>query len=382
MNILLITPGISKKYNDNYYAYNFIASSGNKILVISQKENINKGKGEINKYFENDGNIVIHRVFDTLKQQNSLIHQILKFSKIKHIINDFNPDIIFCEEISNLNLAVRIKKKFNIPLILRVEFAFNKEYPYRTFGRLLKKFRLFGDYFPIIIGKLIWGWATKNSDSIISCYFEDAKREFNNSSFKKLYYIPWPTYLPEFDSETKKNYNRIIIAGSFDKHKNLKELKVTIPLIIENTHINEIYIIGTGEDEKIIEDLKEKYPNNIIHIKSLSRNECLSLISGSCFSYSPATSGGWGFIGDSFAAKTPLLFSHNHYGFNDNIDSIFTFPEEIHKRVNEIYNDKDLYQKISLGGYERFIKNHTAQGVGQKYIEICSELLVQREKNK
>jgi glycosyltransferase involved in cell wall biosynthesis len=377
MNILLITPGISKKYNDNYFAYNFMALSGNKILAISQKEHINKGKGtEINKNFESDGNLVIHRVFDTLKQQNSLIHQIFKFHKIKNIVNDFNPDLIFCEEVSNLNLAVRIKKKFNIPLVLRVEFAYNEDYPYRTFGRLLKKFKLFGDYLPIIIGKQIWAWSTKNSDLVISC---DSKREFKNSSLKKLIYVPWPTYLPEFDSKAKKNYNRIIFAGSFDKHKNLRELEITIPLIIENTHINEVFIVGTGEDEKIVEDLKEKYPNNINHIKSLSRNECLNLISGSCFSYSPATSGGWGFIGDSFAAKTPVIFSHNHYGFNDNIDSILTLPEEIDKRINEIYNDKDLYKKISLGGYERFIKNHTAQGVGQKFIEICSELLFQRK---
>jgi glycosyltransferase involved in cell wall biosynthesis len=378
MKILLITPGISKKYNDNYFAYNFIAKSDNKLLVISQREHINKGKGtEINQKFESDGNILIHRVFETLKQQNSLIYQILKFPKIKNFIQDFDPDIIFCEELSNLNLAVRIKKKFNIPLVLRVEFAHNKDYPYRTFGRFLNffKFKLTGDYFPIIIGKLIWNLATKNSDSIISCYFEDSKLELKNSKLKNPYYVPWPTFLPEFEAKIKKNDNRIVFAGSFDKHKNLKELKITIPLIIKNTHIKEVYIIGTGEDEKIIEELKENYPDNIFHIRSLSRIECLKLISSSYLSYTTAKRGGWGFIGDSFAAKTPVIFSHNHYGFNDNIDSIFTEPEQIDTRINEIYKNNDLYEKISLGGYQRFIKNHTAEGVGRKFIEICSETL-------
>jgi glycosyltransferase involved in cell wall biosynthesis len=377
MNILLITPGISKKYNDNYFAYNFMAESGNKILAISQRENINKGKGtEINQKFESDGNIFIHRVFDTLKQQNSLICQILKFLKIKNILKDFKPDIIFCEELSNLNLAIKIKKKFNIPLVLRVEFAYNKDYPYRNFGRFLNffKFRLTGDYIPILIGELIWEWATKNSDSIISCYFEDSIIGFKNYNFKKINYVPWPTFLPEFESDIK-NYNRIIFAGSFEKHKNLKELKITIPLIIENTHIKEVYIVGTGEDEKIIEELKEKYPDNIFHIRSLSRTDCLKLITSSCFSYSPTTSGGWGFIGDSFAAKTPVIFSHNHYGFNDNIDAIFTKPKDIDKKINEIYNNKELYEKITLGGYQRFIKNHTAEGVGREFIDICLKTL-------
>lgn len=378
MKILLLTPGINKKYNDNYFAYNFMAESGIKILAISQRENINKGKDMgLNPEFEREGNIVIYRIFDSLIQLNSLIYQTIKFPKIKKIVKDFKPDLIFCEELSNLNLAIKIKNRFNIPLVLRVEFAYNKEYPYRVLGIFLKKFKFkfTGDFFPILIGNLIWNWAVKNCDSIISCHFEDSKRDFKDYKLKNFYYVPWPTFLPVIETEMKKNRNRIVFAGAFDKHKNLKEFKITIPLLLKNTPINQVYIVGTGEDLKIIEDLKAKYPDNIYHINSLNRNDCLNLISKSYFSYSPAIRGGWGFIGDSFALKTPVIFSHNHYGFKNNIDSIFIIPEEIDKTVNKIYNDKFLYEKISSSGYERFIKNHTSEAVGQRFIKICKEAI-------
>ena len=378
MNILLITPGINKKYNDNYYAYDFMAHAGNNILAISQREHINKGKGtELSSKYEKNGRIDIYRIFQSLKQQKSFIFKLIHFNFIKKLLFDFQPDVIFCEELTNLALAIKIKKKYKIPIVLRVEFAYNDKYPYRTMGHFLKFFKnkITGNYFPILIGKIIWNWANKNSDSIISCYFEDTLNNNKYTKFKTIRYVPWPTYLPNIITKSKVNSNRMIFVGSFDKHKNLQELELTIPLILENTPIDEFYIIGTGEDLNIINNLKLRYPNNIKHFISLSRDECLNLINCSFLSYSPATRGGWGFIGDSFATKTPILITHNHYGFNDYIDSIVTSPSQIVNRVNELYSNRELYNKISMGGYDRFINIHSSEGVGKKYIRICEDAI-------
>jgi len=40
MNILLLSPGINEKYNDNYFVYDFMAKEGNNVLAISQREHI------------------------------------------------------------------------------------------------------------------------------------------------------------------------------------------------------------------------------------------------------------------------------------------------------------------------------------------------------
>jgi glycosyltransferase involved in cell wall biosynthesis len=379
MNILLITPGINKKFNDNYFAYDFISKKDNRIFVISQREHINKGKGTIlSPVFESDGSIEIHRLFDSLNQQKSYIYRLFKYKKICRLLKEFKPDIIFCEELSNMPFAVKIKRDFKIPLVLRVEFAYNRKFPYRTMGRMLKIFKnkLTGDYIPILFGNILWKWANKKSDAIISCFFDDSSiNKHENTNLKRIQYVPWPTYLPNFISKPKIFENRIVFVGAFDEHKNLKELEITIPLLFKNTHIKEFFIIGTGEDLKVIENLKQQFPNNIKHLTSLTRNECLEIISTSFLSYSPAVRGGWGFIGDSFASKTPVLVTHNHYDFNDGIDSIVTTPQQIINKVNLLYSDRELYNKISNGGYQRFIENHTAEAVGEKYLKICNEVL-------
>ena len=102
MNILLITPGINKKFNDNYYAYKYIANINNNVLAISNKENINKGgKLEESPEFETDGTLVIHRIFKSIREQQSYIKRLSHMKKIETLVSDFTPDIIFCEEISN-----------------------------------------------------------------------------------------------------------------------------------------------------------------------------------------------------------------------------------------------------------------------------------------
>ena len=57
-----------------------------------------------------------------------------------NLVSDFVPDVIFCEEISNLKFALEIKRELGVPLVLRTEFAFAADSPYRSMGRLLKLF--------------------------------------------------------------------------------------------------------------------------------------------------------------------------------------------------------------------------------------------------
>jgi glycosyltransferase involved in cell wall biosynthesis len=376
MNILLITPGINKKYNDNYYAYAHMCTMGNKIIAISQRQNINKaGPSDLSLEIETDGNLKIYRLFNTLKQKKSIIKNIFVFFKIKKFLLRFKPDVIFCEELSGFLLAFLIGKFYGIPIVLRVEYLYNKNYPYRVMGRFLQLFknRITGDYLSNLVGDVIWKSASKISNATISCYFGDA------SDLKKLsnhYYVPWPTFCPKIIDNHSRVKERAIFIGSFDLHKNLQELETTIPLIFQLTPLKEFWIIGSGVDINIINNLKNLYPNKIKHIESLNRHECLKLIQGSFFSYSPAKRGGWGFIGDSWAMRTPIIVTNNHYDFVDGVDAIVTNPIDIIHRINELYNDAHLFNKIIDGGYTRYASNYSAESVGEKYYNICKSSIV------
>lgn len=380
MNILLLSHGINKKYNDNYYAYSYMCNLGDNILAITQRENINKGnRAEISSDFEEDGNLQIYRLFDTVKKQKSIISNILIYNKIKNIVSKFKPNIIFCEELGNMMLAIKLKNEFNIPIVLRAEFLFDRNHPYRTMGRTLKFFknRFTGDYLSTTIGHSIWNLACNYSAAVITCYFGDAAK-FDNLKNNYYHYVPWATSSPKINYSNNKVKDRAIFIGSFDRHKNLKELEKTLPLLFEFTPLKEFWIVGEGDDLDVVSNLKALYPEKIRHIKSLSRNECLELIRDSYFTYSPATRGGWGFIGDSWAMKTPVLVTHNHYDFRDGIDSIVANPGEIVEKVNELYRDNTLYDKILNAAFTRYTENYTAESVGQKYHNICMSVLNNR----
>ncbi len=380
MNICLITPGINKKFNDNYHAYKHISNMNNNVLAISNRENINKGgKLEESPEFEVDGTLVIHRVYQSIKEQQSYIKRFFHKKKIDEIVSDFCPDVIFCEEISNLKLAIELKRKYKAPIILRTEFAFNKKHPYRSMGRLLKLFKnsITGDRIPILIGSLIWTWAYANSDAVISCYHGDASIQPMVKN-KPFYYVPWPSYHPKISGSNEKFSHRAIFIGAFDPHKNLKEFLVTIPKLLNESPLEEFIIVGSGEYINVIEKLKERFPQSIKYYKSLSRQKCLELIKSSYFSYSPATRGGWGFIGDSWAMGTPVVVTHNHYGFLDEIDSVVTSPDEVVSRINTMYEDKKKYNQIKDGGHERYLKNHTSDAVGGSFLKICNSVISER----
>ena len=117
MNILIITPGINKRFNDNYHAYSFIADN-NKVLAISNKESLAKGGGlSKDPEVEVDGSLVIHRIFKSIREQQSFIKRLSHMKKIETLVSDFSPDVIFCEEISNLKFAVELKRKYKVPIV-------------------------------------------------------------------------------------------------------------------------------------------------------------------------------------------------------------------------------------------------------------------------
>lgn len=373
MNILLITPGINKILNDNYHSYKSIADNDNKVLVISNKEIAAKAGGlREDPEFEVDGSLVIHRIFNSIREQQSFFRRLPYKKKLRTLALEFRPDVIFCEEISNLRLALEMKRKLDVPIILRTEFAFDRNYPYRSMGRLLKIFKnpLTGDLLARALGGLIWRWAYSNVDSVISCYYEDASKqpEVNNTPF---YYVPWPTSCPIIQGEPNRIKGRGVFIGAFEPHKNLVELLVTIPELFQKTPLEEFCFVGMGHDLNVIEQLKASYPDSITHIQSLTRMECLKLIRDSFFAYSPSNRGGWGFIGDSWAMQTPVIVTHNHYGFCDNVDSVVTTPQDIVNRIKSLYENESEFERVRKGGFQRYLENHTAEAVGARFLEIC-----------
>ena len=78
----------------------------------------------------------------------------------------------------------------------------------------------------------------------------------------------------------------------------------------------------------------------------MKRIDLLKEISKHYFSYSPVISGGWGFIGDSWAVETPLIVTHNDYCLQENREALVTPVNEIHNAITKIYANDELYRQL------------------------------------
>ncbi|OHB62920.1 MAG: hypothetical protein A2Y76_11565 [Planctomycetes bacterium RBG_13_60_9] len=366
MRVLLLFPGeLSKLYNDNVYSYIAVQKSGAEILAICGRRSSTK-KGEPVPERENIDGMAVERLFHDAADMKRSWRQ--KYTEIHDLTCTFKPDIIFCSQQSNMPLAIRLRREFSIPLILLVESAYNPEKPFLFVGpRRAMRSR----FIATVLGRLHWRWLCYHSTSIITCNHGDVQNgRIVNTCGTPITYVPWPSHRSVNSACTEKARHQATFIGAFSDHKNMNEFEVTIPRILSALPSLTFVFVGDGKHRGVVVELQRKYPKQISWIISMSRNDCLRLIAGSYFAYSPAVYGGWGFIGDAWAMKTPLVATCNHYGFHDGDDCVLTTADSIVTRIQELYADAQMYQRIQRNGYRRFRLQHDASQVGMKYYEV------------
>jgi glycosyltransferase involved in cell wall biosynthesis len=369
MKVLLIIPGMDE-YCDNAHSYMHMQKMGVDLQVITCRMRSTKGPG-LNEPYSNMGGVEIHRIFWDFKEQASIRPK--RCEEVYSLARKIKPDIILCSQQKNMHLALRLKRDLRIPIVLLVEFAYDPGNPFRLMGKKhIFKFNTAG----AVAAKIYWLWLCRHASAIITCYHEDQHNFRRLSAFNTpLFYVPWPA-APTIDIRAvEKNPGRGIYIGALTEHKNIHEFTTTLPAILERTPAKEFLIIGSGISEDVVHTLKKRYPGRINHVRSLPRDKALELIAGSYFAYTPAFYGGWGFFGDCWSMKTPVVATRNTYSLQSRKDSLVCTPEDIVDSVNTLYNDKALYQKIAEGGYERFSMWHRPEAVGEKYREILSSVL-------
>lgn len=364
MRILCIYPGMDFTLNDNAYMLDYLRRKDCKLMIICSKMCDLKSSRIMPSYeFVND--IHIHRIYDNFREQSAIIPR--KFGTVLLLAKQFRPDIIFCSQQFNMFIASRLQKELGKPIVLLVEFAKD------PINLLKRKWYLGLKFMAPFISSFYWNWLSKKTAIIITSNPEDIP--YISVMQKKdivMYYLPWCTHIPDNIQSLPeiKKLDRIIYVGSISKWKNSIEFKKTIPILLSKTPIREIVIIGPILQKGILEPLLNQYENIHYH-PTLPRNDTLKLIKESFLSYTPVKIGGWGFIGDSWGVKTPLVVTHNHYYFNDGIDSMVVVDlNKIHETVNELYNRPVLYKNIQEEGWRRYLNNHSAESVGQRLFEI------------
>lgn len=365
MKVLCIYPGMDIRVNDNAYALTYLKEVGVDVAVICSRMCGLKSSEERDRFEEMQG-IPVHRVYADFAEQSSF--PVRHYEQVYQIARQFQPDVIFCSVQYNMFISNRLKSDLEVPVVLLVEFAYDPV-------RLLKR-RWYLGLKPLAhpIGRLYWRWLAKNSQAIITSYMGDEPHLSYLSRYgTPAYYIPWCNHIPAGVSTNnpERDSKRGVYVGSLSKWKNTDELAVTLPRILDRTPVREFVVVGPGPGVGIVQKLKRRYGERITYIPSLPRLEVLKLIQQSYFSYTPTKGRGWGFIGDSWGVRTPLIVTHNEYGFRDRVDALVVDRlDRIHLAVRELYEHPGLHQRLQEAGYERAMRDHSAKNVGDKLLHV------------
>jgi glycosyltransferase involved in cell wall biosynthesis len=365
MRIFCIYPGLNKEVNDVAQLIIYLKRSGNDVCVVTARSGSrDKGIAESQTHEIMDG-VSVYRLYDSFDQMiwlpNIFFHRVLK------VAQQFRPDVIFCSQQNNMRIAVGLKKRLRIPLVLLVETA-SDVVSGRSGG---KASHFLWQAFGIPYGRSYWRWLSKWSEAIITCNPNDQGILDKLSVLETpVHYVPWCTQLPEdFSPAEERVPDRAVYVGGFSKFKNTEEFRKTIPIVMTKTATKEFVLVGSGDIE-VIEALKKRYGSTVKHVVHMSRKQALELLTSCAYGYTPVKKGGWGFIGECWATKTPLVMTHSEYCAQNLIDSVVVSPEQIDTGISLILNDTGFCKNLQENGYGHYLREHSAAAVGRRLIDV------------
>jgi glycosyltransferase involved in cell wall biosynthesis len=157
--------------------------------------------------------------------------------------------------------------------------------------------------------------------------------------------------------------------------KNSEELLATLPIILRETPTTEFVVVGNGALAGEMEKLQGAWHGRLRYIRELERRDAWELIASSFYAYTPVKHGGWGFIGDAWAARTPLIATHDGYEFKRGVDALVAEPTRVGQAIRELYDHEDLYVGLQTGGRFRYEQYHTAERVAQEFYQVFKDCL-------
>jgi hypothetical protein len=376
MNVLVLAPVMSKNLCDDYYLYKKLYEKGvNLAFITGISSGITRGNYSKLPSYENFDGFPIHRLYNNYQYRNEmLLFPRKRLKEVLKIAKELKPDLILCHLHENMRLALLVQKYLRKPIVLHVEMTsnFTNNDPVGSWKMGLA-FRLIG--LPTR-GLSLWSWLCDKADALITSDFRDQQiLHLLSKHGKPIYYLPWPAHIPD-DCELLpvKDKFRGIYAGWLAPFKNTQELEWAIPIILENTPTKEFVIIGTGVHEPIVKRLQLQYGEAIKHIPKLTRCEVIRYISGSYYAFSPARQGGWGFSGDCWGTRTPLLMLNNVYSSKTLDMCVVSSRKDLERKINHLYEDSLFYRQMQDAGYEMY-KKRSADAVGEELHAILQRTL-------
>lgn len=133
--------------------------------------------------------------------------------------------------------------------------------------------------------------------------------------------------------------------------------------------------MGPGSHAEIIKKLQKETHGAVKHIQELPRAKALSLIASSYYAYTPVVRGGWGFIGDCWSMRTPIVMTHNDDYVTNNANALVAENENaLIESINRLYHEPELLRTLQRNGYEES-ESRKAEVVGNRLYTIFAKTI-------
>lgn len=360
---------------NSYYSYsrfykNLYKNQVKEDIDIDVYVPVNKNFDE--KSFDWGAYTQICKVYDSLDRY---IFQV-KHNKIyKHLIDKNNVDeydILHAHSLfSNGYIALKMKKKYNIPYIVAVRntdvnIFFKYMIHLRSIGiEILKEAKkvvfLSESYKELVISKYIPN-KLKFRIQEKSCVIPNGIDEF------------WLKNINKKDKISYKDTLKIIYAGVVNKNKNIQTTIKAIEILRRKGYRVNFTVVGKIEDEKIYKRFKA-IPY-IKYIKPVSKEELINLYRENDIFVMPSIYETFGLVyAEAMSQGLPVIYSRGQ-GFDKQFEEgeigysvNSTNEKEIAKKIVKII---DNYEKITLN-CSSFVNKYNWEKISDQYYKLYTE---------
>jgi glycosyltransferase involved in cell wall biosynthesis len=373
MRILAFYPYLNPVVNDIAHAMIFLAQKGHQVHVIAARANRAKSTQDEIEYEMSQG-VHIYRPFAHFFPE-MIVYPTPGLRELRDRIAAFRPDILLCSQQYTIRAGLVLKRmlSLDVPIVVACEFA--KELADNGYQGILGNL-----IYPMVglpRGKRFWPWLCRQANAIITSYPGDVGHLDELSAFgTPVRFVPWCNELPpEFQPAPERERDLTMFVGRFSPWKNTDALLEMVSLILGETATRRVVLVGRGRTQ-VVDTLKRQFGSAVEHIPGLPRGEALSRLSAAYYGITPVKRGGWGFIGDCWAVRTPLVTLFNDYELQHRKDSILGGDlTGLVEGIQSLYAEPHLYQSLQEGGYRRYVRDHSASAVGSRYEMVLEETL-------
>ena len=372
MRILAIYPGLNPVFDEVAYALPPLVARGAAVRVITSRVSALKS-AEQGADFENFNGVEIHRVFPDLAALSQRSDEYLQ--SVEKLADDFEPDVLLVNSFHTLPLLSRLRERYKVPVLLRVESADPS---------LLVRRRYYGGVPALgrLAGRMRWWQVCGQVDAVMSNDPADLPGLAHiGLRGRRAYYASHCAQRPpEWRPASERNPAEMIYIGSLIRHKNCTRWLETVPAILEQTPVQRFVVIGRGPYLHVVEELKKRFGDRIEHITGVTRLEALQRMSSAYFAYTESNSG-WGFLCDAWSTRTPVLCPQSTFSIVPGWTGMM--PQDVPAlvaTVRRLYEDPEYYSALQDGGALRYASEHTADVVSKQYLQILREVVAEGRK--